>query len=303
MPRLLIGEIDDMPAIRRSVFQGICVAVPLSLIWAVSSAQYGGVPQGVDVTKWKATKFQGKVDSASGNTLTAVNFGNERIFIYVSPGVTKQISVKGTAEPSAIKSGMGIRFAGKVDETGAVADAVTDIYLISPDGALSEFDVGEDTEIEGTIASYDMKGNMKVLVNGVKKEMKGEKTVILKRVKMATVKLADDVKVNVDMADPSLARKEDSLNVVGRIVKANNKVDQPNHILAESLIIEMSQPLTGKRGKPAAETAAPAKKEREDPFKEGAKQAEGAKPAVPEKKAPEKEAPKKEAGKKLAAAK
>jgi hypothetical protein len=293
-----------MPALRRSLFQGICVAIPLSLVWAVVSAQYGGVPQGVDVTKWKATKFQGKVDSANGNTITAINFGNERIFIYVSPGVTKQVSVKGTAEASAIKSGMGIRFAGNVDESGNVSAPLTDIYLTSPDGALTEFDLGEDTEIEGTIASNDMKGTLKVVVNGVKKEMKGEKTIILKKVKLATVKLAEDVKVNVDMADPTLARKEDSVNVVGRIVKANNKVDQPNHILAESLIIEMAQPLSGmKRGKPGAETAAPAKKEKEDPFKEGAKQAEGNKPAVPEKKPAEKEAPKKEAGKKLAAAK
>lgn len=285
----------------RSLFLSVCVAIPFSLIWTVSSAQYGQAAKGVDITKWKATKFQGKIDSVSGGTLTALNFGNDRIFLYIAPQFTKQVSIKGTAEPSAIKSGMGIRFAGKVDSAGLFDGTLSELYLTTPDESLAEFSLDEDAEIEGVIVSNDTKGNLKVNVNGVKSEMKGEKTIILKRLKVVTVKIADDVKVNVDVRDTSMVRKDDAVSVTGRIVKSNN-ADQPNHIVCESLIVEMAQPFSGKKPARTSETAA-AKKEKKDdgkanPFEEGAKQAEENKPAVPPKKV---ETPKKaDAGKKIA---
>lgn len=259
-----------MLSIHPAVFRCICLSIPISLTWAVCWAQNGQQAKGPDVTKWKATKFQGKLEGMTGNTLTATTFGNERIFIYLSP-YTKQISVKGTAEPSAIKAGMGLRFGGEVAESGELAEALTEIYLTTPDEMLNEFELGGPAEVEGLITGKDAQGNLKVAVNGVKKEMRGEKSVVVKRVKLLTVKLAENVKVNVNVRDASLAHKDDAINVTGRIVKANNKVDQPNHILAESVQIDLSQPLSG--GKRKAPAPAAKEGEKEDPFKAGAAQA------------------------------
>jgi len=261
---------------------------------ASSSGQYGGVqvPKAVDIKGWKAAEFAGKVDSTKGSMLTALNFGNERIFVYVMPQYLKSLSVKGTAEPSAIKQGMGIRFVGKMDEKGVVADKVTELYLVTHEGPLSECAIGEDTEFAGTIVSNDSKGNIKATINGVKKEVKGEKELITKRVKLVTFQVADDAKISVDLKDISLARANDTVTVVGKQVK-NNNVDNPFHIIAEVLTIELTEPLSGLKRKPSSTKEPKEGKEKADAFKEGAKQADEEKMEGAKKEPAKKDAPKK----------
>lgn len=280
----------------RPLFHGACVALAVTLLLATSSSgQYGGVqvPKAVDIKGWKAAEFAGKVDSTKGSMLTALNFGNERIFVYVMPQYLKSLSVKGTAEPSAIKQGMGIRFVGKMDEKGVVADKVTELYLVTHEGPLSECAINEDTEVAGTIVSNDNKGNIKATINGVKKEVKGEKELITKRVKLVTFQVADDAKISVDLKDISLARANDTVTVVGKQVK-NNNVDNPFHIIAEVLTIELTEPLSGLKRKPSSTKEPKEGKEKADAFKEGAKQAGDEEKMEATKKEPaKKDAPKK----------
>lgn len=252
---------------------------------------------------WKAQpEFQSKIEAIQGTSIYVLNFANERINITVLPAYTKTVSVKGTGDISAVKSGMGVRFAGKLDEDGVVAEKVAEFYLVTADPYPPEVPLGEDAEIVGKINSFDPKTNtIKLAVNGVKKELKGEKEVITKKVKLATVTLADEPKINVDLRDLSLAHKNDMITVSGRVAKQIRQsgngwtvgAEIPNQIIAESVIVDLAEPLSfGKKRVIKTDPKEEGKGEKVDPFAEGAKQANG---EEPKKEEPKKADPKKEA--------
>jgi hypothetical protein len=275
----------------------------LALCWSLSECEVGAqqkksLPE--IIAGWKAQpEFQAKIEAIQGATIYVLNFANERIAIQVMPQpITKTISVKGTGEISAIKSGLGMRFAGKVDEAGVVADKVAEFYLVTPD-YMPEFSLNEDTEIVGKINSFDPKtSTIKLAVNAVKKELKGEKEVTTKKVKLATLTLAEEPKINVDLKDLSLAHKNDMITVSGKVarnIQTNQEI--PNSIIAESVVIDLAEPLSF--GKKRVAPAPAGKTEKVDPFAEANKQANGEDPKAETKKEEGKKAdPKKAADKK-----
>lgn len=269
---------------------GICCLLICGLLaWQMSEgplvfAQVGRQVPAEVVASWNATSLVGKVDSIGPQGATVTTFNGEKIAVHVWPHVAKNINVKGTAGASMIKPGLGVRFSGKMDESGVVATKVTSLRLIQVDPVLPEILLDENALITGKIGSKDSKGNVKLVINGVKKEVQGEKEVIKKRQKTASVTLADDVKVFADLRDLSLARKGDIISVTGRVLKIND-ADQAGQVVAESIVVDLSE----FEGAASAAKKALSKSQVAKATKMPTTKGETAKPEKPEEKMPGKE--------------
>ena len=216
---------------------------------AVASVEQTCVAQLPDISKWKAAEFSGQIQLISGTVIRSTNFANEPMFISLTRYV-QQFSVKGMAEHDAIKPRMHVRFSGKVSAEGVLDGKVSEMYIFSPQFGFEPPEVAFDTEgseLVGEVVSNDRKGKLMVIIKIGKKPLK------------VTCEVAEDAKIHIDSSDPSLMKPGDKISVTGRLNKVENK-DQANQIIAETVIVEMANPLSIKVRKPGPP-------EKVDPFK------------------------------------
>jgi hypothetical protein len=226
-------------------------------------------------------KISGTLIAANQNGIQISTSANQKILVGVRPDT--QVSVTGTAEQDYLKSKskLTVEFVGEVDkgEKGGyvVKDKIDKLLIVSPTAdrplGLSPADaatpdkkdekgpktkekanpLGGDPlagkpakgrssvpQIPGT---FTVRGTVKMGKNGLMTVATGRWTI------KAT--LADDATIDVDLADISVARPDDQVTASGRQVR-------PDAMMAESITIEMANPLTGKKHKTSAgKTSAP----------------------------------------------
>jgi len=255
-----------LPAMRPFIlaFRGFVVLSVVVVAAALSVAQQ---PPGADISKWTKIEFTGPFQGAQQNMVVSATFEQKPMYVFLSPHL-KTLIIKGTAEPSAIKSGMYVRFTGKFTAEPTIEGKVTEMYVFSPQGDLPTSDPDTDmAEIAGKVIRNDLKGKIDISVL----EKISEKA---KKPRSLSLELAEDAKIFVDVSDLRLASVGDSMTITGRKNKIGPKRDKDaeDQIVAESIIIDMANPLTGlKKKKGPAE-----KPEKKDAFEQGAKAAEGA---------------------------
>jgi hypothetical protein len=202
--------------------------------------------------------------------------------LYVMIGQNTNVSVTGTAEPEYLKAGMSVEFVAEVAKGGAVKDKVDHLTLVTvssdrPAGLLPP-DVGggkkggkegkalgnqdADAPVGGDAASpktgrtgkshtatpqfpgtFTVRGTLKMCKNG-------KITVAAARGPTVKAELADGATIDVDLADLRTAQRDDAVTVKGSQVR-------PGMIAAESVTIELANPLTGKKHAKPGKAAPP----------------------------------------------
>jgi hypothetical protein len=223
----------------------------------------------------------------SGNTSQIQITTNTNQSIMVTLGPKTEVTVSGTAEQDYLKSGVVVEFVAEVAKGGAVAEKISHMVVVSPSTdrpaglyppestvlgkkaekeekavggrpkggadagiadapvkpAKAHADQGGDTfgpkpaktqKAPQFPASYAVRGTIKLSKNGAITVSTGRVTV--------KAELASDATIDVDMSDLKAVQRDDRVTVSGYTTQA-----QPNFVLAETIKIELANPLTGKK--------------------------------------------------------
>ena len=96
---------------------------------------------------------------------------------------------------------------------------------------------GKPAKAQGGSGTFTVRGTIKMFKNG-------KLTVAAGRGPTIKAELAEDATIDVDMADIKVAQRDDRVTVKGQTTQV-----QPNRIWAESIEIQLSNPLSGKKHK------------------------------------------------------
>lgn len=163
------------------------------------------------------------------------------------------VSVRGKADASFLAAGMYIRFRGAIadEKKGLLKDEVAELTVFTP---RTENAVGVETyrgEDEAPAGTLEIAGQLTGLKKGKIQVQAGDATV--------NGKLADDVKVEINVGDLSIVAPGSELHIRGQLFEDNHIVCD----LVEATLPEMSgPPAKKKRGR------APAKNKRGDAERE-----------------------------------
>ena len=225
-------------------------------------------------------KTSGMLVSSGPNAVQLLTNQKQAIFVMVGPGT--QVTVTGTAEQDYLKSGVTVEFTAAVDKEGAVKDKIGHLAVVSlaadrpaglfpPDVPLEK--KGDKPEEEKLLLPSDLEAAQKArgkkdaaglgsglsggnsakgrgsrprlpgafTVRGTIKLCKeGKITVAVGRGPTIKAELARDVKIDVNMADFRAAQRGDRVEASGLTSEA-----RPNVVLAESITINLANPLSG----------------------------------------------------------
>lgn len=220
--------------------------------------------QQTEFDKLPAGKFTGTVQGvrriANGIQIVGVEpFAQppKPIYIMVAPQfLTSPPKVTGTAELDAVKTGMFCKFSANLKEDGTVEGPITEMYIYTPYGELPKVEPGEATEISGKIVSNNRKGTLMLSTEGT-----------IRRIK---IEVTPETKIFIDVTDLSLVRPGDKVDMAGKKNKVNGAT-KDDQLIAQTIVVEMAQPLTTK--KPTRRKGGDQPKKPADPFGEGAKEA------------------------------
>jgi hypothetical protein len=210
--------------------------------------------------------------------------------LYVMIGQSTDVSVTGSAEAEYLKPGLEVEFVAEVAKGGVVSQKVDHLTLVTtstdrPSGLLPPEDAssgkkgGKDEQAapaggdaqaakaRNQDAEPPLGGNSKAgktskshsgapqlpgtfTVRGKLRMYKaGKITVALTHGPLVKAELADNATIDVDMADVRVAQRDDAVTVKGSQVR-------PGMIAAQSVTIELANPLTGKKKAKSAKTPA-----------------------------------------------
>ena len=186
--------------------------------------------------------------------------------LYVMIGQNTQVSVTGAAEQEYLKPGLAVEFVAEVAKGGVVNDKIDHLTLVTissdrpggllpPEAAASGKKAAKDDQAQpagpptGDAASgktskprggkpqlpgtYAVRGTLKMCKNG-------KISVAVTHGPLVKADLADGATIDVDLADVRLAQRDDAVTVKGKQMR-------PGVIAAESVTIELANPLTGKK--------------------------------------------------------
>ena len=224
-------------------------------------------------------KISGTLASTGPNMVQLTTNQNQTIYVMVGPNT--QVSVTGTAEQDYLKSGVTVEFVAEVAKGGAVTDKIGHLRIVSltadrpaglspPEPALVEKkgEKGAKPEEEkpllpggGLLDSKPAKGRSsamqfpgKFTVRGAIKLCKdGKLTVAASHGPTIKADLAGDLSIDVDMVDLRAAQRDDRVTVNGLTSQA-----RPNMVMAESIKIELANPLSGAKKHAARPAKTPA---------------------------------------------
>jgi hypothetical protein len=226
--------------------------------------------------------IKGTLISASANQLQIATDSKQTIYAMV--GQNTKVSVTGTAEREYLKPGLAVEFVAEVAKGGAVKDKIDHLTLVTitgdrPAGLLppeigaaekkgGKGDKGEKAQAApigggddllsskpGKTAkahsgapqlpgTYTVRGTLKMSKNGAI-------TVAAGRGPTVRAELSDSATIDVDVTDLRTAQRDDTVTVRGM-----GNPTRPNMIMAESVTIELANPLTGKKHAKPAKAAA-----------------------------------------------
>lgn len=174
------------------------------------------------------------------------------------PRNNSKIAVVGTAEPTALTSGTWVEFKAELNtKTGIAASDLTQLSIYEPTDVTAP-----GAYLEGgpdAAAELGKKPTAIFLVRGqVKKATKTELQVFAPESatspgRTVKVKLAPDVKIKVDLVDPTMARKGDSISVDGKLEQAVETIGKnktPGIVTGDKVLITLVEPLGATKKRP-----------------------------------------------------
>jgi hypothetical protein len=167
--------------------------------------------------------------------LRRVKKGKGKDAVFVVEGT--HLNCVGTAELDFLRRGMFVRFTANFDKRGKTSDTINAMELFSPD---AERKVGATKEEDGGLAADSKTASY--LVGGQIVSYKSGKLTVSVGGKRIVVVVAEDATVNVAVADPSVVKVGDGIDVKGHYFK------KPG-VFAREVTIQLSAPLTGSKSK------------------------------------------------------
>lgn len=151
-----------------------------------------------------------------------------------------EVEVTGRAQPDFLRSGMYVRYSAGFNAKGKSSDKIDLVTIFTPNkirkvGVFREgFVEKEGGNKAGAITQFLVCGQLASFKNG--------KMTVVVNGKKVRVDVAKDVKIMVDVSDPSLVKKGDKIEVRGYYFKKGT-------VFGESVKIELSEPLGGAKKK------------------------------------------------------
>ena len=175
------------------------------------------------------------------------------------------ITVLGEAESECLRPGVFVQLTGQIDKKGTLAKEVNELELFSPQGK-SSLGLFPEVETEGgskpvrnaAAGTYRIKGKLVSYKEGELVIMAGNRKI--------TGNASADLKVTLNLDDPTLGQKDDKVEVKAWYTdpsKPNPALNRPGIALAQEVTITLSKPLahSGKKSRPPVKSARPAKAE------------------------------------------
>lgn len=174
------------------------------------------------------------------------------------PRNNSKIAVVGTADPAALTTGTWVEFKAELNtKTGIASGDLTQLSIYEPTDVTAP-----GAYLEGgpdAAAELGKKPTAMFLVRGqVKKATKTELQVFAPESatspsRTVKVKLGADVKIKVDLLDPTIARKGDSIFVDGKLAQAvegTGKIKNPGIVTGDKVTITLAEPLGATKKRP-----------------------------------------------------
>jgi hypothetical protein len=217
-----------------------CVVLGLWVVLGVSRAD----AQQPRRAKPERIHAEGTIEAVAPGMIRIATAGGAFWMIRI-PAKAK-IKVTGTAEPGFLRPGLLVRFDALIDRRGRVQQPIDKLSVVSqtPDLVLNVFpkqDFGDPDQPapeaktrRGGAGAYEVVGVLTGIRKGTYLVRAGQ--TLLK------VKLADEVRIDVSIADYGYASKGDKISCRGVQIG-------PNAAVAKRVTIELSKPLTGPQKK------------------------------------------------------
>lgn len=237
---------------------------------AAVAAQMGRPPLGRGGLQPPVEAFasQGTIEGIAPGRIQMLSSTNQRWMVVTSPQT--RIELSGTATADFLAAGMYVRFTAEIDKQGNVKDKVSQLTIFSPSrqsppgiqpaGAAGEAGAGGEQEKLGAApgraeggkrhakpgggvqaGAYAVAGQIAGVQNGVFSVAAPGATL--------TIEVAEDAKIDLQVADLRFARQGDKISVQGKMVPG-----KPGLVQALYVKIEAAAPFSdprAKSGKPA----------------------------------------------------
>ncbi|MBI3468729.1 MAG: hypothetical protein HY000_37475 [Planctomycetes bacterium] len=207
---------------RCSVYRVACVCAAMLVIGTVASAQ----PQ--------TALVEGRIQALAQNMIRVVTEKNNVYTVAVEPSKTK-LTIRGTAEPGALRPGMLVRFNAVLDEKGMGEKPIEKLTIFTP-------------YPNASIGVFKEKDSM--FVAGQLKSVKDGKLTVAAKQHQIGVELAENVQIDLELSNLTLAKPQ-----VGDAIKLTGKEVERGKIVADSIDITLSAPLGAAGGKQKARAA------------------------------------------------
>jgi hypothetical protein len=237
----------------------------VSLVLYLSVAAYGQYgqsrrrPQGGQQQPAEVNA-DGNVEAVGPGQIKMTNKSNQPMMVMVVAAT--KVHVTGSANPDYIRSGLYVEFTAEVSKEKTVSKKIEHLTVFSPTaekgiglssqggGGADAFspapDVGTKGKAHGTAHKPSPAVQLPAVctVRGVVKSCKAGTLTVSYGHGAVKAEIADNVEISVDVADLSAASKGDSITVKGR-----NVPGRTGQVLAETVDIKATKPLSGSKKK------------------------------------------------------
>ena len=211
--------------------RSVCLSLVLLVSWALVA------PVAAQAPRKRSLRSKGEIKAVQPPFLQFNNTSGKlwTIKVEAKPG---DVIYKGTADPSWLRRGMLVRFSAQLDQKANAQEPISELFVFVPRPG---YGVGVSPELDG---SFLVAGKLSSIKDGTLKLMAGRKTV--------TAELAEDATIQVELADYSLARPGDKIEMKGYFYQQGKGI-------ASQLMITAAKPLaTGEKKKKSTQQLRPA---------------------------------------------
>ncbi|MCO6458818.1 MAG: hypothetical protein J5I93_26220 [Pirellulaceae bacterium] len=254
----------------------------LGMLLAVTAANGQERPQ----MPRENTRGSGTLKGLAQGLLHVETKEGDQLLLKVEAG-PNELSHTGSADVSWLRPGMLVRFTARLSKKGQPLSDVSEVTVFTPRessriGIFTEAALGggELFAEQNPAAAKDKDDSGTYLVSGQLAGLRGDKMTVAAGMITLKLKLAEDAKVQFDLADYRYAQPGDAVSFEGWYYPMAK-----NQIFARRLDITAAQPLTGEkkrpRPQPAKEASGQDEPAKEEPGKEKASEKpNGAEPAA-----------------------
>jgi len=176
-----------------------------------------------------------------------------------------KVTVEGEAENDCLRPGVYVQLTAEIDKRGALVKEVDELELFSAQGKSSlglfseaESDAAAKPVLKAGAGTYRIKGKLASIKDG--------ELVIVVGNRKITGNVGADLKVSVDLDDPTLGQAGDKVDVKAWYYdpsRPNPALNRAGKALAPAVTITLAKPLaySGKKSRPPVKSARPARAE------------------------------------------